>query len=752
MNIHSKKIVKKKDIKTKKKRMNVLNSLLTQTGGASNTKLLFSRDEFKNNFDIIFKNLVLYKHNRNVSFNTKNENITKHLTYKLNNLMTIKDSVNEIDLSFINEIYSFPYLDTAGYFALKKSKIDGKVNYEFVNKDKQYQIYEISKVISVGTGAGDILLLTKKQGLRGVDDYPEELVLKLYNKKPIIVEKKQKVYNKYNNADNKFIKDDKIKDYGYKDYTAYSSLKIFDISKKSGWSAQGNYYKMNFDTFTQNNQAFNLNSHNCLIENFNTTILSRGGDGNNSFQSAHSTLSKKSNRSINIQHIDYVKNVPTKSSELTEIQDKSYIYIASSYDDFINEYIQQFIMKTVLIKFDEKKKTKYKDNIMNFYNAMVIPVEENRTVNYYGCLIMEKVDGNMRDFLQLEEDKITDNIKINQLRKCITDINDVLKILKNPNNCFCHTDLKLENVFYKKLPNNKYKYILADYDKSSITFNKIRFYNNGFESKYFKSYDKTFIGYGYEIDKKSKTYKITRPRISKSSTLASKIEGEQFFLRYNPFPTILKFDINMFVISIYFNSLHIFSFLKDNAINKNANNTLKKNRTKLINLSNKFSNLDIEKIKQLRTQYSISIKSEYSKYNGNFGLLLFYSTIINTEAYKYDYKLNNFYVSNSINLSCLSNNKKLIISNGLSNIEPVIGSFSTTGQSKTAIDKDKKVSVLFTGNTKLANKGILGTDYTYFKTNRYSNKGLLYEWDYCNSLKDEKNYSRFWELVKVSID
>lgn len=842
-------------LKTKKK-MNTLKSLI-QTGGASNTKLLFSRNEYKNNYDLIFNNLILYKHDNNPTFTKKNDNISNHLIDKLNELMTLKKTNdNEIDLSFINEIYSFPYLDVAGYFAIKKSKDDNdKIKYEFVHNGK-HQIYDISTVISEGTGAGDILLLKKKSDITDVDDYPDELVLKLYNKKTIDVEKDQSAFNSHNKADYNFIKRDSIRDYGYKNYTCYSSLKIFEVSKKGSMSLQGNYYKISFDTFKEHNQAFNLNSHNCLIENFNSSLLVGGGDNNNnnndnSFHSATSSPRQSSahssrqssvhsprqasahsprsptrsprssahsprspsrsprsptrspispsrspslptssprqasshsprtsthgrsstNAPNNINNeLNYTTNIPTNSIELLGHTDKKYIYLAAAYDDFINEYIQQLIMKAVLTKYDTLKKTTFINNIMNFYNAMVIPVVEGRKTNYYGCLIMEKVDGNMRDFLQLET--ISDDRKIKELRDCINVIDKVLKILKNPNNCFCHTDLKLENVFYKKLPDNKYKFILADYDKSSITFNKIRFYNNGYDS-FLRSYNiSNFAGFSYIINKENKTYTITRPKLGTSSPIISKLEGEQLLLRYNPFPTMLKFDINMFILSIYFNALHIFSFLTDGSISNTANDTLKKSREELIKLTTTYTGLNLKNCKNIRNTYSTSLKSNYSKYNGNFGLLLFYSTILNKIPHNYDYKPYNFYINKSINLSLLSENNKLIISNGLSNMRNDKAAFTPIGQSSTATDLNTLVDILYTGNQELNHKKMIdffsNKKYIYFKTNRYSQQSgmLTFEWDYCPILNDNaedendnaedeekvKKYIQFWNFVKASIN
>jgi len=772
MVIQSKKINKTHILKTKKnKTKNMYNMLKTQIGGASNFKLMFSRDEYKNNFNKMFENLVLYNHTNNKTFKQKTNNINKHLTDKLDNLMTLTNNDNEVDLTFINEIYSFPYLDVAGFFGINKTIKSGKPHYEFINNDKNYQIYNISRTISVGTGAGDILLLTKKEKIPNTDDYPNELVLKIYNKKPIVVEHKQKSYNSIGSGLPEFITNQNISEYGYRDYTAYSSLNIFNISNSGKYTYQGNYNEISFDTFIKNNKAFELDSHNCLIEKFNTNLLAmKGGAPSNTEEDVsekfYSAENNSISSSINTSGPDFIKNTPRTSIELKGIKNKEYLYLASSYDDFINEFIQQIIMKHIISKYDKLKKKMYLNNIMNFYNSMVIPIKEGSNVNYYGCLVMEKVDGNLRDFLQLET--LTNKSKLTNIIKSITEIDNILKILKNPNNCFCHTDLKLENVFYKDMGDGKYKFILADYDKSSISYNKIRFFNSGWDYK-IRSYNLSLGEYNYNINKDNKTYTIGRPKTGKEPIFEG-FELEQLLLRYNPFPTIMKLDLNVFLVSLFFNDLPIFAFLTDTAINNNTSqNNI--NKTKLLDKCYNLSNITRDYASQIRTQYTTSIKKNYNDYNGNFGKLIFYTHILNSMHFYYNYKLANFYNTNCINMSLLTDNEnKLIISNGLSNVIEFAGDGSSTGRSKTYKDTKKNIVILFTGNSHYIKGNI------YFKTNRYTSKGaniaykaasslfasvastvgisasssLLYEWDYCKVLANEKLYSTFWDFVKAS--
>lgn len=87
-----------------------------------------------------------------------------------------------------------------------------------------------------------------------------------------------------------------------------------------------------------------------------------------------------------------------------------------------------------------------------------------------------------------------------------------LSMLQHPKYAFVHGDLKTKNVFVKQVDptedpkGRKYIFKLADYDKSSITFNGIRFYNEGMgivkmlnEHWGVSQYDITSAGEGTDI-------------------------------------------------------------------------------------------------------------------------------------------------------------------------------------------------------------------------------------------------------------
>lgn len=65
------------------------------------------------------------------------------------------------------------------------------------------------------------------------------------------------------------------------------------------------------------------------------------------------------------------------------------------------------------------------------------------------------------------------------LNNMIKQILKPLSILQHPKYAFVHGDLKTKNIFVKKNADNRYTYKIADYDKSSINYNGIRFHNEG---------------------------------------------------------------------------------------------------------------------------------------------------------------------------------------------------------------------------------------------------------------------------------
>ncbi len=127
-------------------------------------------------------------------------------------------------------------------------------------------------------------------------------------------------------------------------------------------------------------------------------------------------------------------------------------------DNFSNQSIQHLILNEIL-----------GDNAHYIYQYDAFYCENG------GYNITEFADkGDLSEFLEKTDPRsITDNFLVDILRQVL----EPLAILKNPLYGFIHGDLKCRNVFVKEGPNHRPIYQIADYDKSSITWHGIRFYN-----------------------------------------------------------------------------------------------------------------------------------------------------------------------------------------------------------------------------------------------------------------------------------
>ncbi|AQN68040.1 serine/threonine protein kinase [Saudi moumouvirus] len=151
-----------------------------------------------------------------------------------------------------------------------------------------------------------------------------------------------------------------------------------------------------------------------------------------------------------------------------------------------------------------------------------------------------------------------------------------LQILQQPKYSFVHGDLKTKNIFvsfnhFIKLPQKytnqqnkktqkfpQYIYKIADYDKSSITWNGIRFYNSGniATNLVHKIFNDIFMLNLTSITDKD-FYVLTNilPMVEKCSNLLGNIEIESILIRYSPIPFYTSIDIYSFIISMMLHKL-----------------------------------------------------------------------------------------------------------------------------------------------------------------------------------------------------
>ena len=181
------------------------------------------------------------------------------------------------------------------------------------------------------------------------------------------------------------------------------------------------------------------------------------------------------NQSISESHSD---------SKLDENDNKKYNMTVSC-DDFSNQTCMHMILDIILGKYY------HNDNFIYQYDAFVCKDPKGKNVAY---TVMDKADGDLNKYFRYLEESIsgvidrfdsstgrnksyTSKLTLN-FSHILIDVFTPLKILKQLRYGFVHADLKTQNIFYSgDLEDDNLKFMIADYDKSSIYFNSVRFYN-----------------------------------------------------------------------------------------------------------------------------------------------------------------------------------------------------------------------------------------------------------------------------------
>lgn len=176
-----------------------------------------------------------------------------------------------------------------------------------------------------------------------------------------------------------------------------------------------------------------------------------------------------------------------------------------------------------------------KDNPNYLYQYDAFFCNENKS----GYNITELANsGDLSDFINKETTIIDDSILINILQQVFTP----LFILKDPLYMFNHSDLKPRNVFVNVQDDGKFICKLADFDKSSIFWNGIRFYNNIIPA-YIK---------GNIAGKKILETFINKCPVDHgySYTLTTSVHLIQLFTMHNHAPSYQSYDFYTFIIGL----------------------------------------------------------------------------------------------------------------------------------------------------------------------------------------------------------
>jgi hypothetical protein len=257
------------------------------------------------------------------------------------------------------------------------------------------------------------------------------------------------------------------------------------------------------------------------------------------------------------------------TNEIIERNDSFYVNSLSMYqkgkDDKITKYIEK-----------EQKKSFYNISRYNlqvpsddFTNQTLLHMILNRylgeNTNYvyqydsFYCLSGNRMDGyNITAFANSGDlSNFIERIELNDhlIVSMITQIMTPLYVLKHPKIGFFHADLKTRNIFVNQTQDGIYQFKLADFDKSSIFYRNIRFFND----HYNLTLNKKVLGL-FEINavpfplRESNTYPSYVYYSMKDSNFFGKVIGFHEFIMFNPHGFYSSFDIYTFFYSLIIES------------------------------------------------------------------------------------------------------------------------------------------------------------------------------------------------------
>lgn len=243
-------------------------------------------------------------------------------------------------------------------------------------------------------------------------------------------------------------------------------------------------------------------------------------------------------------HILY--NTPIQYN-LKMLSDNKQVILNIGSDSFVNQTFIHMIINNIL-----------KSEIKNYlyqYDAFYCQTN-NETVGFNITNLAN--NGTLADFIRDPNNDINYDFVINMFEQILVP----LSILKCDRYGFVHGDLKTNNIFVN-YEDNKNIFMLADFDKSSIFWKGVRFYNNDYGllgAPFIKKYS------GVEVNRTSKEIMYY--------TFPSKLGYDiQYYVMNSPIPIFMSYDIYTMIISLFREPV-IYNAVKKNIYD--PNNTLYK--------------------------------------------------------------------------------------------------------------------------------------------------------------------------------
>lgn len=228
----------------------------------------------------------------------------------------------------------------------------------------------------------------------------------------------------------------------------------------------------------------------------------------------------------------YQKGKDNKITRYIEGEIEQSFYNISRYnlqvpsDDFTNQTLLHMILNKYL-----GENTNYVYQYDGFYC-----LTRNRMDGYNITAFSDS--GDLSNFI--EKTDLNENLIADMFIQIMTP----LYVLKHPKIGFLHSDLKPKNIFVNKSREGNYEFKLADYDKSSIFYRNIRFFND----QYNLTLNKKVLGL-FEINKvpfplqQSNTNPSYQYYSMSDSNFFGKVIGFHEFIMFNPFGFYSSFDI-----------------------------------------------------------------------------------------------------------------------------------------------------------------------------------------------------------------
>ncbi|AKI80418.1 putative serine/threonine-protein kinase [Acanthamoeba polyphaga mimivirus] len=292
---------------------------------------------------------------------------------------------------------------------------------------------------------------------------------------------------------------------------------------------------------------------------------------------------------IKNNHLEYLATDVMRTVELRYpgysgynafISNEGLLYLNSANDNFTNQTIMHIVLNRILTQYDNdhfiyqfdaffcENRSGLKRGTSTLTNKITLGKTNSTNVKQTdGYNIMEFADAGSLDAILDDWSKSIDidsnyETLLFMFNDIFVQILKTLKILQQPKFAFVHGDLKTKNIFVKKdgqinLPNGqvfpRYVYKIADYDKSSITWNGIRFHNSGNLGTNIigKLYDNlNTLDLSSTVD--SNYYYLTNicPFIESCTSIINGIELESIPIRYLPIPFYSSIDVYSFVTSM----------------------------------------------------------------------------------------------------------------------------------------------------------------------------------------------------------